>query len=234
MPAMKIKGKQRSILMIFAAAAAGFDLISCSSVSVPKPQKDQPSVEPGQALRLLKDGNARFVKGDLASKPSPASQRGNLAGGQRPFAVIVGCADSRTAPEIVFDQPLGSLFVVRSAGNLVEPCDMGSIEYAVEHLGARLVIVLGHERCGAVAAALAGGHAPGHIGLLVEKIAPAVKASKGRNGDALDNAVMENAAQVAAQIRNSRPSLKSMAHGEEVTVLAGHYDLDSGEVRWLK
>ena len=213
---------------------AGLGFTSCTSVSVPKPQKGQASVAPAQALKLLESGNARFAKGSLACKPSSSSQRANLAEGQRPFAVIVGCADSRTSPEIVFDQPLGTLFVVRSAGNLVEPCDMGSIEYAVEHLGARLVVVLGHERCGAVAAAVAGGHAPGHIATLLQKIAPAVKASKGKKGDAVDNAVIENAEMVAAQIRKSNPSLKSMAHGEEVTVVAARYDLDSGEVAWLK
>ena len=229
-----MNSKRQSFSFAIAALVAGLSFSSCTTVSVPKPEKGQASVSPAQALKRLEEGNARFAKGSLANKPSPSSQRGNLASGQAPYAVIVGCADSRTSPELVFDQPLGALFVVRSAGNLVEPCDMGSIEYAVEHLGARLVVVLGHERCGAVAAAVAGGHAPGHIASLVEKITPAVKASKGKKGDAVENAVRANAELVAAQIRKSKPSLKSMAHGEEVTVVAGRYDLDSGEVTWLK
>lgn len=205
---------------------------SCTSVPVPKPAKDQPSVSSDEAGLRLKDGNARFVLGSRASKPSLARQRANLAEGQRPFAIIVGCADSRTSPEILFDQPLGSLFVVRSAGNLVEDLDLGSIEYAVEHLGARLVVVLGHERCGAVAAAVAGGHAPGHIDKLVKAISPAVALTKGKAGDAVENAMMENARRVAAQIRASKPSLKSLAHGEDVVVLPARYDLDTGVVTW--
>jgi len=229
-----MKKKPQSVSVAFAAAIFGLGMSSCTTVSVPKPQKGQASMPPAQALQSLKDGNARFTKGNVAFKPSPSTQRANLAEGQRPYAVIVGCADSRTAPEIVFDQPLGALFVVRTAGNIVDSIEMGSIEYAVEHLGARLVVVLGHEHCGAVAAAVAGGHAPGHIGSVVEKIVPAVQASKGQSGDAVDNAVVENSKRVAAEIRNSHPGLKSMAHGEEVSVLSARYDLDSGEVSWLK
>jgi carbonic anhydrase len=218
-------GRLATILALLALA-------SCTTVSVPKPQKGQASVPPALALQRLKEGNARFVKGDLARKPSPILQRANLAEGQAPFAVIVACADSRTAPELVFDKPLGGLFVVRCAGNLVDRYGMGSIEYAVEHLGARLVVVLGHQNCGAVAAAMDGGHAPGHIGDLLEKIAPAVQATKGRSGDALQNAINENARRVAAQVRGSRPDLKSLAHGEEVTVLSACYDLNTGAVSW--
>lgn len=229
-----MKAKHHSSAVVIAALVFTLGLPSCSTVSVPKPAKDQAPVPPAQALETLKSGNARFARSTVASKPSPASQRANLAEGQRPFAVIVGCADSRTAPEIIFDQPLGALFVVRSAGNLVDPVGMGSIEYAVAHLGARLVVVVGHDRCGAVAAAVAGGQAPGQIGRVVEKIVPAVRATRGEAGDAVENAMIENARRVAAGIRNATPGLKAMAHGEEVTVLAARYDLDSGEVRWLK
>ena len=218
----------------FLAGLTAIGLSSCTSVPVSVPVKGQASVAPAQALQRLKDGNSRFVKSRPASKPAASVQRANLANGQRPFAVIVACADSRSSPEILFDEPLGSLFVVRVAGNLVEPCDIGSVEYAVGHLGTRLVVVLGHDKCGAVSAAVAGGHAPGHIANIVAKIAPAVRASRNEPGDKVENAVTANARMVAAQIRNSKPDLKSMANGEDVKVVAARYDLDSGEITWLE
>ena len=143
----------------------------------------------------------------------------------------MGCADSRTAPEIIFDQNIGDLFVVRTAGNLVDDYALGTIEYGVEHLGARLIVVLGHERCGAVTAALAGGSAPGHINALVRDIQPAVAASKGKEGDALTNAIHENDAEVAAKIRK-QAELGELA--SQVQIVEGYYDLDTGKVEWAK
>ena len=118
--------------------------------------KDPPvaSVSPEVALARLKEGNARFVAQAVSAGKPTAARRAETAQTQAPFAIIVGCADSRTAPELVFDQNLGDLFVVRTAGNLVDDHGLGSIEYAVDHLGTRLIVVLGHSRCGAVKAAL--------------------------------------------------------------------------------
>jgi len=112
-----------------------------------------PSVSPDAALAKLKEGNARFVASKVSDGKPTAAKRAETAQAQHPFAIILGCADSRTAPEIIFDQNIGDLFVIRTAGNLVDDHALGSIEYAVEHLGARLIVVLGHERCGAVTAA---------------------------------------------------------------------------------
>src|SRR5471032_2358330 len=158
-----------------------------------------PSITPAEALSRLKAGNERFAHSKVSAGKPIAARRAETAQQQHPFAVIVGCADSRTAPEIIFDQNIGDLFVVRTAGNLVDDYALGSIEYAVAHLGVRLIIVLGHERCGAVTAALGGGSAPGHINSLVRDIQPAVAASKGKDGDALTNAVHENDAEIAAK-----------------------------------
>jgi len=188
-----------------------------------------PSVEPGEALQRLKAGNERFVQGKVNEDKSAVARRAATAQTQHPFAIIVGCADSRTAPEIIFDQNIGDLFVVRTAGNLVDEHALGSIEYAVEHLGARCIVVLGHQRCGAVTAALEGGSAPGHINSLVRDIQPAVAASKGQPGDALTNAIHENDAEVAAKIR------KEAELGElalKVQVVEGYYNLDTGKVEW--
>lgn len=188
-----------------------------------------PSVAPAEALSRLKAGNKRFANSKVSAGKPVASRRAKTAQEQHPFAIIVGCADSRTAPEIIFDQSIGDLFVVRTAGNLVDNYALGSIEYAVAYLGARLIVVLGHERCGAVKAALGGGSAPGHINALVREIQPAVTATKGMEGDALANAVHENDARVAAKIRK-RAQLGELA--SQVRIVEGYYDLDTGKVRW--
>lgn len=188
-----------------------------------------PSVKPDEALSRLKAGNERFAKSkDSAAKPLEA-RRKETAQKQYPFAIVVGCADSRTAPEIILDQNIGDLFVVRTAGNLVDDYALGSIEYAVEHLGARLIVVLGHERCGAVTAALAGDSAPGHVNSLVRDLQPAVAASKGKEGDPLANAIHENDALVAEKIRQ-QAQLGELA--SQVKVVEGYYDLDTGKVEW--
>jgi carbonic anhydrase len=186
-------------------------------------------VTPDEALNRLKAGNERFVSSNESTSKPVAARRAETAGSQNPFAIVVGCADSRTAPEIVFDQGIGDLFVVRTAGNLVDDYALGSIEYAVEHLGVRLIVVLGHERCGAVTAALADSSAPGHINALVRDIQPAVVAAKGKEGDALANAVHENDAAVAAKIRK-QAQLGELA--SQVRVVEGYYDLDTGKVEW--
>jgi carbonic anhydrase len=190
-----------------------------------------PSVSPDAALAKLKEGNARFVASKVSDGKPTAAKRAETAQAQHPFAIILGCADSRTAPEIIFDQNIGDLFVIRTAGNLVDDHALGSIEYAVEHLGARLIVVLGHERCGAVTAALASASAPGHVESLVRDIQPAVVATKGKTGDATDLAVAENARLMAAKVR-SDASLGELA--KEVRILSGVYDLDTGKVEWAK
>ena len=188
-----------------------------------------PSVGPEEALSRLKVGNERFAQSKVSTSKPVAARRAETAKDQHPFAIIVGCSDSRTAPEIIFDQNIGDLFVIRTAGNLVDDYALGSIEYAVDHLGTRLIVVLGHVRCGAVTAALAGGSAPGHINSLVRDIQPAVAATKGKEGDALANAIHENDAEVAAKIRK-QAQLGELA--SQVRIVEGYYDLDTGKVEW--
>ena len=188
------------------------------------------SVAPDEALARLKAGNQRFVAAKVTEGKPVAARRTETAQGQHPFAIVLGCADSRTSPELVFDQNLGDLFVVRTAGNLVDEHGLGSIEYAVEHLGSRLIVVLGHERCGAVSAAIGSATAPGHVNSLVRDIQPAVKAAKDRKGDALANTVHENAAQVAARIR---AEAKLGALASQVRVVSGYYDLDTGQIEFF-
>jgi carbonic anhydrase len=189
------------------------------------------SVGADAALAKLKEGNARFENSKFSAVKPTASIRAETAQSQHPFAIVVGCADSRTTPELVFDQNLGDLFVVRTAGNLVDDHALGSIEYAVAHLGSRLIVVLGHERCGAVKAAMASETAPGHVGSLVRDIHPAVKAAKGKAGDATDLTIAENARMVAQKIR-SEAALGEL--GKEVRIVSAVYDLDTGKVDWAK
>jgi carbonic anhydrase len=181
----------------------------------------------------LIDGNARFTAGAAEHPRQSAVRRSELAQTQEPFAVILACADSRVAPEIVFDQGLGDLFVVRVAGNVLDNAALGSIEYAVEHLHASLIVVLGHERCGAVTAAVKGGHTPGHIHSFVQAIEPAVAETKGAPGDAVDNAVRANVRHVVQQLRRARPIVSEAVVAGKVSVAGARYDLDTGAVEFL-
>jgi carbonic anhydrase len=187
-------------------------------------------VDPDEALSRLLAGNRRFVAGKTVHPDLTLARMRSLAAGQHPFAVVLGCSDSRVPPELVFDQGLGSLFIVRDAGNSVNDEVLGSIEYAVEHLSVKLVVVLGHEKCGAVSAAVAGGEAPGHIKALVERLAPAVEASKAEAGDKVHNCVLSNARMVAKQLRQSKPILEELVNDGKVRVVAADYDVATGRV----
>ena len=161
-----------------------------------------------EALAKLMAGNQRYVQHHQQRPNQSMARRKELGNGQHPFAVILGCADSRVAPELLFDQGLGDLFVIRVAGNIVDDEILGSIEYAVEHLGTKLIMVLGHEKCGAVSAAVEGGIAPGHIQAVVAAILPSVEASGKEPGDKVHNCVIANARRVAQQVRESEPVLR--------------------------
>jgi len=189
------------------------------------------SVPADAALAKLKEGNLRFATSEVSQGKPTAARRTETAQAQHPFAIIVACADSRSGPELVFDQNLGELFVVRTAGNLIDDHALGSIEYAVAYAGARLIVVLGHTRCGAVTAALESDHAPGHIDSLVRDIQPAVIAAKGKPGDALDATITENARLVAAQVK-AKAALGDLA--KEVRIVSAIYDLDTGKIEWTK
>src|SRR5882724_2254032 len=195
---------------------------------------DQPSVAPSEAISKLKEGNGRYTSGNLQHPGQTAERRTELAKTQHPFATIVSCSDSRVPPEIVFDQGLGDLFICRVAGNVINDESLGSIEYSVDHLGVRLVLVLGHQSCGAVKAAketiAAKGKAPGHIQSLVTAIKPAVEATV--NSD-LDATIKANVKHVADALRSSTPILKGKVDSGEMKVIGGYYNLDTGAVSFL-
>src|SRR5205809_6284386 len=221
---------------------------------------DQPIVPPAEAISRLKAGNARYTSGKEQPPESSqerafeatnsyenagltflgmtadqaAKRRAELAKSQHPFAIIVSCSDSRVPPEIVFDQGLGDLFVVRVAGNVIDDHSQGSIEYAVDHLAVRLIVVLGHQSCGAVKAAketiAAKTKAAAHIQSLITAIQPAVEATI--NGD-LDATVKANVKDVVQALSSSTPILKPKVDSGEVQVIGAYYSLDTGSVTFL-
>lgn len=186
-----------------------------------------------EALKLLKDGNKRYVKGDLKHPHTDPDRRHELTAAQHPFAVILSCADSRVVPELLFDQGLGDLFVIRVAGNVAKDKVFGSIEYAVKFLNSKLIVVLGHESCGAVNASLGNADPGGHIGSIIEKIKPAVYMARRMKGDLLTNAVKVNAEIVAEEIKETKPIISDAVEAAGVKVVSAYYKLDSGEVEWL-
>jgi carbonic anhydrase len=186
---------------------------------------------PDVALKQLQEGNQRFVTGQMQHPGQDAQRRQQLSQHQQPFAVILTCSDSRLPPEVVFDQGLGDLFEVRVAGNIVDAALLGSVEYAVEHLGTPLVVVMGHQSCGAVSATLESiqhhTEPHGNIAALVSAITPAVAVAKERPGDLLDNTIRANAKQSRNAIVNS-PELKAALDSGALKVVPAYYSLDTG------
>jgi len=182
------------------------------------------------AMKKLLAGNQRFVSETYNRSDIGLARRAEISKGQHPFAIIVDCSDSRVAPEIIFDQGLGDLFVVRTAGNTVDDIAIGSVEYAVEHLGVRLVLVLGHEDCGAVKATVGGGKAEGHIDAIVQAIKPAVAIAKKKPGDLLSNAIAQNVDLVVERLQTSQPILEHALQTGKVKIVGGVYSLKDGSV----
>lgn len=195
---------------------------------------EQPAVSITESIAKLKEGNLRFISGNLQHPRQTRDRRTELTESQHPFAIIVSCSDSRVPPEIVFDQGLGDLFVCRIAGNVINDESLGSIEYVVDNLGVRLIVVLGHQYCGAVQAAreiiAAKGKAPGHIQSLVAAIKPAVEATA---KDDLDATIKANVKYVVDALRSSTPILKTKVDASGLKVIGGYYSLDTGVVNFL-
>ncbi len=199
-----------------------------------------PKVTPAQALARLKAGNRRFVRGELRHGDAIVERRMDVADAQTPFAMILTCADSRVPPEHVFDQGVGDLFVCRVAGNVLEPTVLGSFEYAADQFGSSILVVMGHERCGAVSATVdvlqKGGKAPGSIQSIVRKITPAVTATKQGSLSTeayVEEVVKTNASLVAGAIVRGSAILRTAVRQGKLAIVSARYDLDSGTVTWL-
>lgn len=186
-----------------------------------------------EALQMLLDGNKRFVGASLSHPHQDPGRRQELGGGQAPFAAVLACADSRVPPEVLFDQGLGDLFVVRVAGNIVNDQLLGSLEYAAAHLHTPLIMVMGHSKCGAIGAVASGAELEGHIASLAPAIQPAVDKVKGMEGDLTDNAAKEVARMTAHQLRTSQPVLANLVNEGKLKVVPAFYELESGEITLL-
>ncbi len=194
----------------------------------------EPAISAEQALKLLLEGNQRFVAGKLEHPNQTPARRAEVAKGQHPFAAVLACSDSRTPPEIIFDRGLGDIFTVRVAGNVADPVVIESLDYSVKHLGVRVVMVLGHRRCGAVIAAVEGHEEEGKdVGPMLKELDPAVAATKGMPGDPVENAVRANVKLVMLNLATSS-ELRAMVISGELKIVGGIYDLDTGTIEVLR
>jgi len=180
-----------------------------------------------EALDRLKSGNDRFVSDKVDGKLQNSSRRSELTSGQQPYAIILSCADSRVVPELAFDTGLGELFVIRVAGNVASKSAVASIEYAVAHLGTNLILVLGHESCGAVTAAVKGGDNGPNLNHLLQFIDPALESSA---GDSIDNIVKKNAILTSKSMVKKSSIIQSALDKGGLKILASYYNMESGKV----
>jgi carbonic anhydrase len=227
--------ERRGLLKLGMAAAASLAVTPAAWAKsnkkpVPKPEN---VMSPEAALERLMQGNARYIDG-VSRRHDFKHEREALAGGQNPFAAILSCADSRIAPEYCFDTARGDLFVCRIAGNFASDEMIASLEYAVQVLNTPLIMVLGHEACGAVDATIKsvkdGTTLPGHLMSLVNALKPAVDAVKSDSGDMLTNAIKRNVALNVDRLKTTAPILKSFADDKKIRVVGGVYALKSGKV----
>jgi carbonic anhydrase len=185
------------------------------------------------ALKKLTEGNRRYISAEAEHPRQTPARRRELTAGQRPFAIIVSCSDSRVPSELFFDQGFGDLFSIRNAGNVVDDVVLGSIEYAAEYLRTALVVVMGHTNCGAVTAAVTGGEMGGHIASIIQAIQPAVDTSRDQLGDPVMNAILANVRLMVEKIQNSQPLLAPLVQQNRLTVVGALYHIDSGRVQFL-
>jgi Carbonic anhydrase len=226
----------RRALGLFAISSAAL-LLAPGARAKEKEKKAPPKPEnllsPEAALKRLLKGNERYVEGVMA-RHDFRREREALVGGQNPYAAVLSCADSRIAPEYAFDSSRGDLFVCRVAGNFAADDTIASMEYAVAVLNTPLILVLGHEACGAVDATIKSlkddKPLPGHLPSLVQAIAPAVKAVASQGGDTLNNAIRQNVIDNVAKLKSSSPILSAAVNDKKIQVAGGIYRLNSGKV----
>lgn len=188
---------------------------------------DEPMpLTPADALAALYKGNERFVKGEITAPNRNMARLKEVAAGQKPFAAVLGCADSRVPVEIVFDQGFGDIFVTRIAGNVADPAIIGSLEFGTQVLGAQVLYVLGHSKCGAVSATMAGGDVPGQISTLYQHIRRATKES----GGDLNKAIARNVQIQAEILSEASPVIAARLKDRSLIIAGGVYDLNTGQV----
>ncbi len=195
--------------------------------------RDSAYADPRIALRKLMGGNRRFVE-DKSIRPRQSRRDlTNTEKGQKPFAVIVGCSDSRVPNEIIFDQGVGDLFIIRTAGQVMAAASYGSVEFATAALGSKLIVVLGHQSCGAVDAAIKRPDVPGHIVTLVNSIKPAAQKARAMGGNMLENAIRQNVIEQVNELRDLDPVLSKKYSKGEILIVGAVYNLGTGKVEFV-
>lgn len=228
---MKSNVSRRNLIK-FGAAAVGTGIVTAgvgSELVFPQKAVAKEELTPEQALQQLVEGNERFVKRQRKNPNQTFTRVIEVAKGQKPFASILGCADSRVPSEIIFDQGFGDLFVCRVAGNIATPEETGSLEFGSLVLGSKVIMVVGHKRCGAVDATVKGAQVPGQIATLLAAIQPGIESSLNQPGDKLENACKAN---ILSQIRKLKtsPILSQLVSEKKLIIAGGYYDLDTGRV----
>lgn len=235
---------RRSLLAAGLAVGAGVSVAGPTTAAPAAPAAsggpgaDAAPDDPAGALARLLAGNRRFASGRARQPRQTLADLRRVAGGQHPVAITFGCADSRVAPELLFDQGLGDIFDNRVAGNIVDDLLLGSTEFAVEEFAPRVVVVLGHERCGAITATIeaieTGAQAPGHIGAIVDALRPIVEPVLDQPGDPVENAVRANVRAQARHLLERSRILREKARAGELAVVGARYDLDTGTVTVIR
>lgn len=228
-----LKNISRRNLLQFGAIAVGTGTLTAglnSKLVVAQKPDANKDLTPDQALQTLMDGNERFVKRKTKNSTNRDVTRvAAVSQNQYPFVSILSCADSRVPAEIIFDQGFGDLFMCRVAGNVASPEEIGSLEFGTAVLGSKVIMVMGHERCGAVTAAIKGGEFPGQIGSLIQAIQPALKTASIRTNDQLEEAVKANVSYQVKILKKS-PVISQLIEQNKLQVVGSYYDLDTGEV----
>ena len=223
-PVLKVGGIMRNVkrlVSVFLLLAS----VSCAAFA-----NTDSNLSADVALKKLKEGNAHFVSSKMVHPDESVSRRKELRTGQHPFVAILSCSDSRVPPEIIFDQGLGDIFEIRNAGNVLDDHVIGSIEYAVVHAGVKLVLVMGHEDCGAVKATLGHSHESIYIESLTKTIEPAARISKGEGAELINNTAINHAKMTVKKILESDPIISEYVEKHGVKVIPAMYHLDSGKV----
>jgi carbonic anhydrase len=219
--------------LAFLSSAAGAACLAANPLAALAAAATVPAVGASEAWERLKAGNERFAGGRMRTRDQVAVRRSELVGSQHPFAIVLSCSDSRVPPEVVFDQGLGDLFSIRIAGAVADDAGLGSLEYAVEHLHVRLLVVLGHESCGAVDASLAalkGSEINGHVRALVDLIEPALSSVAADPGPGIINAVKATVRYEVGRLARISPVLAKAQAGGDLRIRGAYYGLADGLV----
>ncbi len=223
---------RRNLIKVGAGALGGTTALAAglgSKLVFPDQALAKDNLTPAQALQELMAGNQRFINGRRQNPRQDIARLIEVAKTQKPFAAILGCADSRVPSEIIFDQGFGDLFICRVAGNIATPEEIGSLEFGTLVLGAKVIMVMGHKRCGAVEATIKGAQVPGQIASLLDAIKPAIRSSADQTGDQLENATKANVVFQMERLKAS-PVISQLIREDKLKVAGGYYNLDTGAV----